>query len=63
MESYLVAEVAGKDRVAVVSTDGAVGEGTAAVALGGSSRSQCGHADGDGQDGLDGELHLDVELG
>lgn len=71
--------------VAVVSTNGAVLEGTAGVdalvvgiALSqdivtsegsiadgkvhglGSSRSEGGHADGDGQDGLDGELHLDL---
>lgn len=49
--------------MAVVGTDGAVGVGAAAVALGGSSRSQGGHTDGDGQDGLDGELHLGVCLG
>lgn len=63
MESYLVAEVAAVDRGAVIGTDGAVVESTAAVAHVGSSRSQGGHADGDGQDGLDGELHLDVCLG
>lgn len=65
VEPYLVAEVAVGNGPAVVSTNGAVAQGTAAVALelGGGSRSQGGHADGDGQDGLDRELHLGVYLG
>lgn len=68
VEPYLVAVVAAINGAAGVSTDGAVAEGTAAVGqsrlrLSRSSRGEGGHADGDGQDGLDGELHLGMYLG